>query len=265
MLIGLVQSLRKLGGRPLTIRTLDFGADKFTPDADAHREPNPFLGARSIRLCLERPSLFMPQLRAILRVSGYGKVRCLFPMISGLGELRRAKAILEKARVSLQTEGQYVDARIPIGVMVEIPSVAIVPELVIDDVDFVSIGTNDLVQYSLAVDRVNERVAYLYQPAHPALLNLMRNVVRVASERGKAVSICGEIAGDMLFTVLLIGMGFRELSLPPRALPEIKRVIRSISVEESREAANWCAEARETEEVQERLREVFSDLIRPVF
>lgn len=260
-----VSALRKLGGRPLTIRTFDFGADKFTPDGAAQAEPNPFLGCRSIRLCLERPSLFIPQLRAILRASGYGSVRCLFPMISSLGELRRARDLLEKARVSLRTEGHYVAAQLPVGVMVEIPSMAVVADHLVEEVDFLCIGTNDLVQYSLAVDRVNERVAHLYQPAHPALLRLISQVVAVAGERGKPVSLCGEMAGDMLYTVLLVGMGLRELSMHPRALPEIKRVIRGLTVEDSREAAALCAEARSSAEVQARLREIVETRIPAVF
>jgi len=256
-----VSALRKLAGRPLVIRTLDFGADKFTPDAAAQAEPNPFLGSRSIRLCLERPSLFMPQLRAILRARSFGDVRCLFPMISSIQELRRAKDMLEKAGVALRNEGHFVDPKLPIGAMIEIPSAAIVADQLIEEVDFFSIGTNDLVQYCLAVDRGNERVAHLYQPAHPALLRLIRSVVRVARNCGKDVSLCGEMAGDVFYTVLLIGMGIRQLSMPPRALPEIKRVVRNLSVEQANEAAEWCAVAGDAEQVQARLREIVDQLV----
>lgn len=256
-----VSACKKLAGRPLVIRTLDFGADKFTPDPKAAAEPNPFLGSRSIRLCLERPSLFMPQLRAILRARSSGDVRCLFPMISSIHELRRAKAMLEKAGVALRNEGHFVDPNLPIGAMIEIPSAAIVSDQIVEEVDFLSIGTNDLVQYCLAVDRVNERVAHLYQPAHPALLRLIRQVVTNARNRGKSVSVCGEMAGDVFYTVLLIGMGIRELSMPPRALPEIKRVVRSLTVERSNEAAAWCSAAGDTENVQARLREIVHELV----
>lgn len=256
-----VSALRQLAGRPLTVRTFDFGADKVTPDAAAAAEPNPFLGSRSLRLCLERPGLFMPQLRAILRASGYGAVRCLFPMVSGLEDLRRAKEMLEKARVSLRTEGHYVSEDLPVGVMVEIPSAAIVSDLLASEVDFLSIGTNDLVQYSLAVDRVNERVAHLYQPAHPALLRLVRQVVKVGADSGVGVSLCGEMAGDVLYTILLIGMGLRELSVSARSIPPVKQVIRRITVEQSREAAAWCESATSHDEVLSRLREALGELV----
>jgi phosphotransferase system enzyme I (PtsI) len=256
-----VAALRQLAGRPLTVRTFDFGADKVTPDAQAAAEPNPFLGSRSLRLCLERPGLFMPQLRAILRASGYGAVRCLFPMVSGLEDLRRAKEMLEKARVSLRTEGHYVSENLPVGVMIEIPSAAIVADLLADEVDFLSIGTNDLVQYSLAVDRVNERVAHLYQPAHPALLRLVRDVVQIGSDRSVSVSLCGEMAGDVLYTILLVGMGLREFSVSARSIPSVKQVIRRITVEQSREAAAWCSSANSHVEVLARLREALGELV----
>ncbi len=256
-----VAALRQLGGRPLTIRTFDFGADKVTPDPNAAREPNPFLGSRSLRLCLERPGLFMPQLRAIVRASGYGAVRCLFPMVSGLEDLRRAKAMLEKARVSLRTEGHYVAEDLPVGVMIEIPSAAIVSDLVVEEVDFLSIGTNDLIQYTLAVDRVNERVAYLYQPAHPALLRLITQVVKAGIDAGRPVSLCGEMAGDPLYTILLLGMGLREFSVSARAIPAVKQVIRRITVEQSREATAWCATATSHEDVLARLRESLGELV----
>lgn len=260
-----VAALERLEGRPLTIRTLDFGADKFTPDVAASREPNPFLGSRSIRLCLEQPHLFIPQLRAILRASAHGNVRCLLPMISSLDELQRAKLLLEKARSSLRSEGAYVGEKLPVGIMVEIPSAAIVADLLIDEVDFFSIGSNDLIQYTLAVDRSNERVAHLYQPAHPALLRLIREVVTVASDAGKGVSLCGEMAGDVLYTVLLIGIGLRELSLAPRGIPEIKKAIRGITVEQSREAADWCGKAKDAQDVQGRLRDIVGALFPQVY
>lgn len=249
-------ALRKLGDRPLTVRTFDFGADKAIPDGSAEPEPNPALGVRSLRLCLERPDLFLPQLRAILRAAGHGNLRCLFPMVSGVGELLRAKEMLDRARMSLRSDGVVVPERLPVGVMIEIPSAAIVADLLVDHVDFFSIGSNDLIQYALAVDRVNARVAHLYEPAHPALLRLIGGVVRVAEDRGRPVSLCGEVAGDRLFTVLLVGMGFREFSISPRALPEIKQAIRSITVEQAREAAAWCLAAGSAAEVRDRLREI---------
>jgi len=256
-----VAAIERLSGRPLTIRTIDFGADKITLDGAAAREPNPFLGSRSIRLCLERPELFMPQLRAILRASAHGDVRCLFPMISSLDELRSARAHLDEARESLRAEGTRIGESLPVGVMVEIPSAAIIADVLAPEVDFFSIGSNDLIQYALAVDRGNERVAHLYQPAHPAMLRLIRDVVAAAADAGKSVSLCGEMAGDMLYTVLLVGMGLRELSLAPRAIPEIKKAIRGITMEESRDAALWCAAAKDAHEVRARMRDIMGSLL----
>lgn len=260
-----VAALEGLRGRPLTIRTFDFGADKFTPDGAAQEEPNPFLGARSIRLCLERPSLFMPQLRAILRASRFGEVRCLFPMISSLEELLAAKEMLERARSQLQAGGHVLERPVQLGMMVEIPAVAITCDVLADEVDFLSIGTNDLVQYTLAVDRVNERVAHLYEPVHPALLRLIRDVVGVAADKGKSVSVCGEMAGDMRYTPLLLGMGLRDFSMAPRAVLEVKRIVRSVTVERSLEVADWCLSARDASEVRERLGTALRDLSPGVF
>lgn len=254
-----VGALEKLGGRPLTIRTFDFGADKVGPDGTASREPNPALGVRSIRLCLARPQMFLPQLRALLRASAHGNVRCLFPMVSSLAELAGAKELLERARSELRAEGVFVGDRVPVGVMVEIPSAAVIADLLVQEVDFLSIGSNDLIQYALAVDRVNARVAHLYEPAHPAILRLVERVVRAAADREIPVSLCGEMAADRLFTVLLVGMGFRDLSLSPRAIPEVKKAIRSITVEQARRAAAWCIEARTSAEVRARLSEVVSE------
>jgi phosphotransferase system enzyme I (PtsI) len=186
-------------------------------------------------------------------------------MISGLDELRRAKALFEKARASLRAEGAFVPDDVPVGVMVEIPSAAIIADVLVEEVDFFSIGSNDLIQYALAVDRGNERVAHLYQPAHPAMLRLIRDVVDVASAAGKGVSLCGEMAGDMIYTVLLVGVGLRELSLAPRAIPEIKKAIRGITVEQSRDAAEWCAAAKDAQDVQARLRDVMGSLLPQVF
>ncbi|MCE9635970.1 MAG: phosphoenolpyruvate--protein phosphotransferase [Planctomycetes bacterium] len=259
------EALRKLGGRPLTIRTFDFGADKGGPAGEPSAEPNPALGVRSIRLCLEQPQLFMPQLRGILRASAHGNVRCLFPMISSLSELRRAKELLDRARTDLRADGVHVADSVPVGVMVEIPAAAVIVDLLADEVDFLSIGSNDLIQYALAVDRVNAKVAHLYEPAHPAILRLVDRVVRAASDRGVPVSLCGEMAGDRLFTVLLVGMGFRDLSLSPRAIPEIKMAIRSITVEQARRAAAWCADAKHAAEVRKRLLDVVSEQLPSAF
>jgi phosphotransferase system enzyme I (PtsI) len=260
-----VAALRKLGSRPLTIRTFDFGADKAGPDGTQSTEPNPALGVRSIRLCLERPQLFLPQLRAILRASAHGNVRCLFPMISSMAEFRRAKEMLERARAELRAEGVLVGDSVQVGVMVEIPAAAVIADLLVEEADFLSIGSNDLIQYALAVDRVNARVAPLYEPAHPAILRLIDRVVRAAADKGVPVSLCGEMAGDRLFTVLLVGMGFRDLSLSPRAIPEVKKAIRSLTVEQARHAAAWCAEAHSAADVRARLREIAAEHLPDAF
>jgi phosphotransferase system enzyme I (PtsI) len=186
-------------------------------------------------------------------------------MISSLDELRSARALLDEARATLRAEGARVGEDLPVGVMVEIPSAAIVADVLAPEVDFFSIGSNDLIQYALAVDRGNERVAHLYQPAHPAMLRLIRDVVKVAADSGKGVSLCGEMAGDMLYTVLLVGIGLREFSLAPRAIPEIKKAIRGITVEESRDAADWCSAARDAQDVQARMRDIMGSLLPQVF
>ncbi len=228
------KALQWLDGRPLTIRTLDFGADKFFEETDAQFEKNPFLGCRSIRLCFERLDIFRTQLRAIYRASAEGDVRLLLPMISNVEELRRAKIILQDVREELQGEGLPFDEQTPIGVMIEIPSAALITDILAQEVDFFSIGTNDLIQYGLAVDRVNERVAPLYQPAHPAILRLIRGVLEEGRKTGVDVAICGEMSGEVVYTLLLLGMGLREFSISPGSIPEIKKIIRSTTIYEAR-------------------------------
>ena len=254
-------ALARLGGRPLTIRTFDFGADKASPDPRSHTERNPFLGLRSIRLCFDRPDLFRPQLRAILRASALGSVRILFPMISSLGEVRRAREELRRAQDELDREGVSFDPKLPVGVMIEIPSAAIIAERLAPEVDFFSIGTNDLIQYTLAVDRVNELVASLYQPAHPAILRLLRYVADVGRDHGVDVAICGEIAGETLYTVLLIGLGIRELSISPASVPKIKRVIRSITAEEARAVTRRAERMDEPKEIEAYVEGVLAELL----
>jgi phosphotransferase system enzyme I (PtsI) len=254
-------AVERLAGRVLTIRTFDFGADKITPEPRRSGEDNPFLGFRAIRLCFDRLDLFKPQLRAILRASAWGPVRIMFPMVSSLDELRRAKALLAEAKDELRREGEAFDEHIKVGIMIEIPSAALTADLLADEVDFFSIGTNDLIQYTLAVDRVNERVASLYQPAHPAILRLLRRVATVGRERGVEVSICGEIAGESLYTVLLLGLGIRELSVNPKSIPRIKRVVRSITVEEAREVALEAERKDSSDEIELYVEEVLRDLL----
>jgi len=227
-----VEAVRGAGGHPVTIRTLDLGADKYTQAREAVPERNPFLGMRSIRHSLRSPRVFKEQLRAILRASAEGPVRVMFPLITRVIEVRAARLLLRDVMEDLLEEGVAFDEGIAVGMMVEAPAAAVMASAFAREVDFFSIGTNDLVQYTLAVDRTNERVADLYSPAHPAVLRLIKDTVRSARRRGVDCSVCGEMAGDPVFTMLLIGMGLRSLSSTPALIPELKRVVRSVSVEE---------------------------------
>jgi len=230
--------IRSLDGRPVTIRTLDLGADKLASyQTVGYAEANPVLGLRSVRLSLREPLLFRTQLRAILRASALGDVRVMFPLVSTLTEFRSARAILNEVASELNAEGVPIRADLPVGVMVEVPAVAVVADQLAKEVDFFSIGTNDLIQYTLAVDRTNETVADLYSAADPAVLRLIAMVVSAAKSRGIDVSVCGTMGGEPLYTMLLLGLGVSQLSMPPHQLPEIKRVIRGIRACEARAIA----------------------------
>jgi phosphoenolpyruvate-protein phosphotransferase (PTS system enzyme I) len=210
------------------IRTLDIGGDKFAHNLGLQEEENPFLGCRAIRFCLEHPSIFKPQLRAILRASQYGHVRLMYPMISGLAELRRANAVLEECRSELRAEGIPFREDLEVGVMIEVPSAALTAAHLARHVAFFSIGTNDLVQYTLAVDRVNDRISSLFDPTHPAVLRLIADVVRAGRDAGIWTGVCGEMAGDITFTPLLIGLGVQELSASTKLVPRVKKAVQSL-------------------------------------
>jgi phosphotransferase system enzyme I (PtsI) len=219
----------------VTIRTLDLGADKLPTRMREWGEANPALGLRSIRLCLQEDELFRTQLRAILRVSGITKnVRIMFPMISGLGELHAAKDILNQVKQSLIQESIEIDQDLQVGIMIEVPSAVAVADLLANEVDFFSIGTNDLVQYALAIDRVNENVAHLYEPLHPAILRMVKQAADAGRFAGIPVSLCGELAAEPLYAPILLGFELDSLSMNPMAVPRVKKIIRNANLEESK-------------------------------
>jgi phosphoenolpyruvate-protein phosphotransferase (PTS system enzyme I) len=248
--------LRTLGPRPVVIRTLDLGADKFAIHTEsASDERNPFLGLRSVRLCLRNLTLFKTQMRAILRASAFGDVRIMFPMVSTLLELRQCKMILAEVKEDLEDEGIPFNRKMPVGTMIEVPSAAILADQLAREVSFFSIGTNDLVQYTLAADRTNENVASLYNPGDPAVLKLLEIVVRAARTNNIDVSVCGEMSGEPIYTLLLLGMGLRQLSVTPHNIPEIKKVIRSITLEEATQVAQEALRLETARDVNNYLRE----------
>ena len=216
-------------------RTLDIGGDKLTSFIDGYaQESNPFLGLRALRFCLKYPEIFKTQLRAILRASKEGNVRVMFPMVSGLDEFMKGKAILESVKEELIKEKKLMNPKIEVGVMIEVPSAAIIADLLAQKADFLSIGTNDLIQYTLAVDRVNENVASLYDPSHLSILRLIKTIVDAAHMYGKWVGICGEMASDIHFTKLLLGLGLDEFSVVPAFIPRLKKIIRSTDLKEAK-------------------------------
>jgi len=224
--------LEKAAPSSVIIRTLDLGGDKFLSHFPVPAEINPFMGWRAIRLCLERVDIFETQLRAILRASRFGNGKIMYPMISGVEEVRKVRRILTGIKEKLKREGTPFAENVETGVMIEIPSAAIIADLLAKEVDFFSLGTNDLIQYSLAVDRVNEKVAYLYQPLHPTILRLIDNVVKCAHRENIWVGVCGEMASDPLSVLILLGLGVDEFSVAPTSLLEIKKIIRNTNWEE---------------------------------
>jgi len=259
------KAVKALRGRELVIRTLDAGADKFHEEFVGFEEPNPFLGCRSIRLCLQEQGMFRSQIRAALRVSVFGPVKIMLPMISTIEELRSAKSIIAEVREELEAEGAEMAPRVPVGIMVEVPSIALIIDRVADEVDFFSIGTNDLVQYSLAVDRVNEHVAHLYQPSHPGILRLIGEVIVASNRAGIQVSICGEMCSEPAYVLLLMGLGLRHFSLSPIAIPTVKRIIRQVTMKEAVEVAEQCLGAEQSSESEEFLAERTSKLLPDFF
>lgn len=220
---------KSLAPHPIIIRTLDAGGDKLPVEPLTEPEPNPFLGWRGIRVSLDRPTMFKEQLRAVLRASAHGKIAVMFPLVSGLGEVLRAKDFLKEAMEELDREGVPFDPNLETGIMIEVPSAAVIADLIAPHVDFFSIGTNDLIQYTVAVDRVNHHVAELYRPTHPAVIRLIKRTVDAAKEAGIWTGVCGEMAGDIRLTPLLLGLGVQELSVGPHQVPRVRRAIRTLN------------------------------------
>ncbi len=238
------------------IRTVDLGGDKFKDYLGLGPEANPFLGLRAIRLCLKYPELFKIQLRAILRASVYGKLKIMYPMISGVEELRAANGILSEIKDELKKKGQTFDEKIEVGVMIELPSAAITADVLAKEASFLSIGTNDLIQYTLAVDRINENVASLYDPLHPAILRLIKNIIDAGHAVGKWVGMCGEMAGSPEFTSILIGMGLDEFSVAAIAIPKVKDTIRSLRLSEAKELVKEVLTATDRHSIEEVLKKL---------
>ena len=253
--------VKAMQGKPVVIRTLDLGADKMLTERTPEEERNPCLGLRSIRLSLRQLPMFRTQLRAILRSSALGDVRVMFPLISTILELRQARMVLADVMEDLAEHGIAFNAKMPVGMMVETPAAAMMLDAFIKEVDFVSIGTNDLIQYTLAVDRGNKEVADLYNACDPAVLRLLRRSLDVAGEAGVPANVCGQMSGSVMYTQLLLGLGLRQLSVPASAIPEVKQVCRSVSVAECRVIAERALAMDSAREVKVFLRDQMRRLL----
>ena len=231
------------------------GGDKLINEIAQKEEKNPLLGWRAIRFCLERTDIFKVQLRALLRASVFGQLRIMFPMISGIEEFEKAHAVLDEVKKELTSEGIAFAEHIPVGCMIEVPSAAITSDILARKADFFSIGTNDLIQYTIAVDRGNEKISNMYEPFHPAVLRLIKMVVENGHNAGIPVGMCGEMAGDPIAAVILLGLGLDELSMSPFSLPEIKRIIRTATILEAEEFLGTLAEMRSFRDIDRYVRE----------
>jgi phosphotransferase system enzyme I (PtsI) len=243
--------VEKISPHPTVIRTVDLGGDKLTKMGffNLGYEENPFLGLRSIRLCLKHPNIFIDQLRSILKVSAFGKVKLMYSMISGLSELREANNILGKVKQDLRTAHIAFDENLEVGTMIEVLSVAMIIDAIAKEVDFVSIGTNDLIQYALAIDRVNENVASLYDPLHPAILRYIKMIIDESHKAGIKVSMCGEMAGNPSYTLILLGLGLDEFSVSFKQMSEIKKVIRGVSFTNAKNIAEEVVKCVDRDEI----------------
>lgn len=251
--------LENMGSKPVTIRTLDVGGDKVMPDFENFAEKNPILGWRAVRFCLSKLDLFKNQLRALLRASVYGNLRIMFPMISGIEELHRVLEILEECKEELRNKGIHFKNNLKIGIMIEVPSAAMTSDILAREVDFFSIGTNDLIQYTIAVDRGNQNIAYLYNPFHPGVLRLIRMVIENAHAEGIPVGMCGEVAGDPLATIILLGLGLDEYSMSAFGIPEVKRIIRSVSLAETEDFVGTIMSKRSYNEIESYVKQLMEE------
>lgn len=254
----------KMAPKPVIIRTFDLGGDKAPRELEIVREANPFMGLRAVRISLARPELFRSQLRAIFRASVYGKIKLMFPLVTGINELRQIKHFIRGIKRELKEEEIPFDPDIPIGVMIEVPSAVMMSPDLAKEVDFFSLGTNDLIQFTLAVDRGNEAVAHLFQDLHPAVLRMIKMTVDAGHARGIPVSMCGEMAGDPMATVILIGLGLDSLSVSPLMMLEIKKIIRSVTYEDAKKFADFVLSRKTFREnlkhTQKLMKESFADL-----
>jgi len=250
---------------PVVIRTLDLGGDKFLAHMQMPTELNPFLGWRAIRISLQERDIFRAQLRAILRASAEGNIRVMYPMISGLEELKQANALLEEYKTELREEKIPFDEQLPVGAMIETPSAAVVADSLAKHVQFFSIGTNDLIQYSLAVDRMNEKIAHLYEPTHPAIVRLIKLTVEAGHRHKIRVSVCGEMAGDPVLAPLLLGLGVDELSAAPSLVPSVKFLVRRLNLEEARKLASFALDCEGAGEILARCQELSREIAPGLF
>lgn len=246
-----VAALKSAEHRTVTFRTLDLGGDKMPAAVRIPSGQNPSLGLRSIRYSLHRPDIFRTQLRALFRAAALGPSRILFPLISGVAELRMARAICQEVCADLKKEGVAHDSTVPIGAMVETPSAALIADLLAEETEFLSIGTNDLIQYALAADRENEHVGYLYHPLHPAIMRSLKQIVVGAALHGREVAMCGDMAGDPMLTLVLMGLGLRNLSMAPRQIPLVKSIIRASTMAEADRLAAAALTLRTEGEVED--------------
>jgi phosphotransferase system enzyme I (PtsI) len=233
------------------IRTFDLGGKKLAREVIGSKEDNPVLGLRGLRLCMKHRDMFKTQLRGVLRASAHGRIKIMFPLVSGVQELRQVKTLVREIKSELDAEGLPYDPEIPIGIMVEVPSAAVIADFLATEADFFAIGTNDLIQYSLAIDRSNENVSYLYEPLHPALLRLIKGVIDAGKKAGIPVSMCGEMAADPIYAIVLIGLGLEEFSMNPSSIPVIKNIVRSVRYKDCRRIAEMALQKKTAQEIEE--------------